>query len=160
MIARLVEEIMDSEPVSVRPDDDVRTVVELLRTHELHGVPVVDGERRVVGIVTESDLVIAEQDAELRLPHWLPIMGGVVFIERFKGFESRLRKALASDVEHLMTADPIVCRTTDPVRLAARLISEHHHNRLPVVDDEGRLAGVVTRVDVVAALIADDDQPA
>ena len=55
-----------------------------------------------------------------------------------------------------MTADPIVVRDDDDAETVARKIAEKHHNHLPVVDGEGRLAGMVTRADALAALVADD----
>jgi CBS domain-containing protein len=147
-----VADIMDSDPVSVAPDDDIKTVLDLLREHDLPGIPVVDPDRKVVGIITESDLVISDEDSDFHLPHYVNIMGGIVFLESMKHFEDRAKKAFAASAADLMTADPLTVTTDDEVSTAARIISEKHHNRLPVVDGEGRLAGVVTRVDVLAAL--------
>jgi len=147
-----VAEIMDREPATVSPDDDVRTVIEVLQTHDLPGVPVVDETRKVVGIVTESDLVISDEESDFHLPHYVNIMGGIVFLESTKHFEERAKKAFASTAGEMMTAKPITVGPDDPAEHAGRLISEKKHNRLPVVDDEGRLVGVVTRVDVLAAL--------
>lgn len=146
-----VGEIMERDPVTVRPEDDVESVVRVLREHELPGVPVVDGDGRCVGIVTESDLILRDQDADLHLPHHIDIMGGVIWLESMKHFEERLRKAFASSVSDMMTPDPIAVSTDTDVSDAARIISERGHNRLPVVDD-GRLVGVVTRLDVLEAL--------
>ena len=147
-----VAEIMDSEPVAVGPKDDVRSVLDALREHDLPGIPVVDGERRVLGIITESDLVISDEENDFHLPHYVNIMGGIVFLESMKHFEERARKAFAAQAVDLMTADPITIGPDDDAAEAGRLIASNHHNRLPVVDDEGRLVGVVTRVDVLAAL--------
>jgi CBS domain-containing protein len=72
-----------------------------------------------------------------------------------KGFEERLNKAFATKVSELMTSDPIVAREDDDAETVARTIAEKHHNHLPVVDGEGRLAGMVTRADALAALVAD-----
>ena len=96
---------------------------------------------------------LVEEEADLHLPHYLNIMGGVVFVGSMKGFEERLNKAFATKVRDLMTPDPVTVRTDDDVQKAARLIAEKHHNHLPVVDGDGRLAGVVTRADVLAALV-------
>jgi CBS domain-containing protein len=82
-------------------------------------------------------------------------MGGMIFIGSMKGFEERLNKAYATKVSDLMTADPEVVKTDDDVETVARRIAETHHNHLPVVDDDGRLAGLVTRADALAALVGD-----
>jgi CBS domain-containing protein len=144
---------MERDVVTVSPDDDVEAVVRLLREHELPGVPVVDRGGRCVGIVTEADMVISEEEADLHLPHYVDLLGGVIFLEPLKRFESRIRKAFASRASDMMTPNPITVSPDAPVEKAAHLIAEHRHNRLPVVEG-GRLVGVVTRLDVLEALTA------
>jgi CBS domain-containing protein len=147
-----VSDIMSRDIVTVLPEDDIEALLVLLRQHELPGVPVVDHSDRLVGIVTEADLVIREEGADLRLPHHIDLFGGVIFLEPFKHYEERLRRAFASTVGEMMTRDPVTVGPGDSVRHAARVISERRHNRLPVVDQDGNLVGVVTRVDVLEAL--------
>jgi len=147
-----VAEIMDREPVSVSPEASIQDVIDLLQTNDLPGVPVVDESRKVLGIITDSDLVISNEDSDFHLPHYVNIMGGIVFLESTKHWEERAKKAFAATAADMMTADPITVGPDEPAEHAGRLISERKHNRLPVVDDEGRLVGVVTRVDVLAAL--------
>jgi CBS domain-containing protein len=147
-----VADIMERDPVTVGRDDDVESVVRTLRQHELPGVPVVDGSGVCVGIITENDLILRDEDADLHLPHHLEIMGGVIYTESMKHFEKRMQKAFASKAEDMMTADPITITPDAPVHEAAKLIAENKHNRLPVVEDGGRLVGVVTRLDVLDAI--------
>jgi CBS domain-containing protein len=148
-------EIMDADVPAVSPDADARAAIELLAKTDLGAIPVIDAERKVVGIVSESDLILSDEEADLHLPHYINIMGGVVFVGSMKGFEKRLNKAFATKVSELMTAEPIVARDDDDAEAIAKLIAEKHHNHLPVVDGEGRLAGLVTRADALAALVAD-----
>jgi CBS domain-containing protein len=150
-MALTVADIMDADPVTIGPDDDVETVVRLLRRHELPGVPVVNDGGRCVGIVTEADLVISDEQGDLHIPHYVELFGGVVFLEPLRRFEERLKKAVASRVEDLMTADPTTIESSAGVHEAGRLIASSGHNRLPVIE-HGRLVGVVTRIDVLEAL--------
>lgn len=151
-MAERVEEIMDSTPASVSLDASVEDVLQTLREHELPGVPVVDGEGRVVGIVTEADLVLPDDQGDLHIPHYVNLFGGTVFLEPLGRFEKRLRKAFASTAADMMTSDPDAVGPDTTVRDAARLIHDSGHNRLPVVDAGGRLVGVITRVDLLGAL--------
>lgn len=146
-------EIMDADVPTVSPDADARAAIELLAKTDKGAIPVVDSDRRVVGIVSESDLVLGDEQADLHLPHYFNIMGGVVFVGSMKGFEERLNKAFATKVSELMTADPVVARVDDDAETVAKAIAEKHHNHLPVVNGEGRLAGLVTRADALAALV-------
>jgi CBS domain-containing protein len=144
---------MDADPPTVSPDTDVESVIRKLHEEELPGLPVVDGDGRCVGIVTEADLVVPDDQGDLHLPHYISLFGGVVFLEPMKHFEDRLRKAFASTAAEMMTADPDTVAPDADVQEAARAIHDAGHNRLPVVED-GRLVGVVTRVDVLGALAA------
>ena len=139
---------MDRDVPSVRPEDDARAAIDLLAKTDLGAIPVVDDENKVIGIVSESDLIISEEESDLHLPHYLNIMGGIVFIGSMKGFDERLEKAFATKVSELMTPDPFTARVDDDAEKVGRLIAEKHHNHLPVVDDEGRLAGLVTRAEI------------
>jgi CBS domain-containing protein len=152
-MAGVVRDIMDSDPATVRPNTPVQDVVSTMRENELPGLPVVDGEGRVVGMVTEADLVLPDDEGDLHIPHYINLFGGTVFLEPLSRFEGRLRKAFASKAEDMMTRDPETVGPDTTVREAARIIHESGHNRLPVVED-GRLVGVVTRVDVLGALAA------
>jgi CBS domain-containing protein len=149
-------EIMNADVPSVTPDDEARTAIDLLAKSDMGAVPVTDADHKVVGIVSESDLILADEESDLHLPHYLEIMGGVVFIGSMKGFEKRLEKAFATKVSELMTADPITVHTYEAADRVAKKIADHHHNHLPVVDEEGRLAGMVTRADALAAVVDGD----
>jgi len=144
---------MDPNPETVSPDTDVESVIAVLRENELPGVPVVNEGGRLVGIVTETDLVLPDDDGDLHLPHYVNIFGGTVFIEPLKRYEQKLRKAFASTAADMMTEDPTTVSPDTSVEEAAKIIHDTGHNRLPVVE-HGRLVGVVTRVDVLGGLVS------
>jgi len=150
-VALTVRDIMETEVPAVYPSDPVESVLKVLRAHELPGVPVINEGGRCVGIITEADLVLSEEDADLHLPHYFQLFGGLVFLEPLSHFEERLRKATAALARDLMTEDPVTIEPTATVHEAARMIARSKHNRLPVVE-HGTLQGVVTRVDVLDAL--------
>ncbi len=152
-MAETIGEIMDRDPVTVTAETSVEDVVSRLRENELPGLPVVDGDQRLVGIVTEADLVLPDDQGDLHIPHYINLFGGTVFLEPLGRFEKRLRKAFASTAADMMTKDPDSVTPDTSVNEAARIIHDSGHNRLPVVED-GRLVGVVTRVDVLGALAA------
>ncbi len=152
-MAETIAEIMDRTPETVQPDTPVEDVVRTLRENELPGLPVIDDDGKLVGIVTEADLILPDDQGDLHIPHYINLFGGTVFLEPLGRFEDRLRKAFASKASDMMTRDPDSVAPDTSVREAARMIHDTGHNRLPVVED-GRLVGVVTRVDVLGALAA------
>jgi CBS domain-containing protein len=147
----IVRDYMDDDPAKVTPDTSAEDVARLLGEHELHGVPVVNEAGRCIGIVTENDLVMADEEGDLHIPHYIELFGGLVFLESVRGFEKRLKKALAATARDLMTEDPTTVGPDADVHEAARVISSSGHNRLPVVE-HGILVGVITRADVLRAL--------
>jgi CBS domain-containing protein len=150
-MALTVADIMDTDMPTVSPEDTVEHVLRVLNESELSGVPVVTAGGRCVGIITEADLIMTGEDADLHLPHYFELFGGFVFLESLGHFEERLRKATAALARDLMTEDPVTIEPQATVQEAARKISRSKHNRLPVIE-HGRLVGVVTRVDVLEAL--------
>ena len=154
-MAGLVREVMTPDPVTVTRETGVEELARLLGENDLPGVPVVDASGHCVGMVTESDLVMTDEDGEdLHIPHYIELFGGLIPLEPLRKFEERLKKAAAASVADLMTAPPVTVEADDPIRKAARLIAESEHNRLPVEED-GRLVGIVTRADVLRALAAE-----
>lgn len=146
-----VADIMERDPVTVAPGTPVQDVLNLMKEHELPGLPVVNEAGRCVGIVTEADLVLSEEEGDLHMPHHLDIMGGTIWLESWKHFEERLEKAMATEVDEMMTPDPVTVAPETTVKEAGRIIAETGHNRLPVAE-HGRLVGLVTRLDVLEAM--------
>lgn len=149
-----VRDVMDPDPATVSEDAPVEDVLKLLGEHNVPGLPVVNEGGRCVGMITEADLVLADEEGDLHLPHYLQVFGGMVFLEPLKRFEDRLRKVFAAKASDLMTSDPDSVGPDADVHEAARVIASSGHNRLPVVE-HGRLVGVVTRADVLGALVAE-----
>jgi len=156
-MALTVRDIMVTDVPTVTVVDSVERVLSVLRDHELPGVPVVNEGGRCVGIITEADLVLSEENEDLHLPHYFQLFGGVVFLESMSHFNDRVRKAFAATAEDMMTPDPVTIEPSATVRQAAHVIARKKHNRLPVVE-HGRLVGVVTRVDVLDALTSEYEE--
>jgi CBS domain-containing protein len=151
-MASFVRDIMDPDPPTVGPEASVEEVVDLIGRHDASCVLVVNEGQRCIGIITEADLVIGDEEGDLHIPHYIELFGGVVFLEPLRRFETKLKKAFASKARDLMTEDPVTAEVSSTPREAAKLIVEGHHNRLPVVE-HGRLVGLVTRADVLGALV-------
>jgi CBS domain-containing protein len=152
MAATTVADIMERDAPSIPLDAGVEDVVAQFKDQDVPALPVVNEGGRCVGIVTEKDLVIADEDGDLHIPHYVELFGGLVFFPpELRVFERRLKKAAATRVRDLMTEDPVTVEPSTTVHAAAHAIVEHGHSRLPVVE-HGRYVGLVTRADVLAAL--------
>jgi CBS domain-containing protein len=145
-----VADIMKRDVVSVRPETTVKELAELMHERRVGGAPVVDGEGRLVGIVTDGDLIAEETD--VHMPPSIDIFGAIVYLGSFHKYEERLRKAVGATVGDVMTTKVYTVHPDDDVRKAATLMRDHKIGRIPVVDEEDRLVGLVTRTDIVHSL--------
>ena len=144
-----VGEIMQTDVVSVGPETTVRELADILAKHKISGVPVVNGQGGVVGMVSEADIIL--QDADLHFPYYIQFLDSVIYLQGFGKFEERFRKAFGSRVTEIMSREVISISPDASVRDAATLMADRKVNRLPVVMS-GKLVGIVTRGDIVRAI--------
>jgi len=144
-----VRDIMVTDVVTVGLNATVRELAEILATHRIGGVPVVDAERRVIGMVSESDLIM--QDAELHFPYYIQFLDSVIYLQSMAKFEERFRKAFGSRVQEVMSDEVVSVGPDQSIHDAATLMADHKVNRLPVVEGDV-LVGIVTRGDIVRAI--------
>jgi CBS domain-containing protein len=148
-----IADIMTREVVSVRPETPVREVAQTMLERRISGVPVVDGDARVLGIVSEGDLI--------RRPEIETDRPGRGWLSLFVSDEERARDFVKSHgrrAREVMT-QPAICVAPDTALTeAVRLMERHHVKRLAVVE-AGKLCGLVTRADVVRAFVARPPAP-
>ena len=120
----LVARRMSRDPIAIAPEASIQQAIELMKEHSIRHLPVVDGEERLVGWVSDTDL-------------------RGVFIA------SMIEELTVGDV---MIADPITVSSTDVLEQAALLITEHKIGGMPVLED-GKLVGIITVVDILEAFV-------
>ncbi len=140
------KDIMVREVITVKREQTVEEVIKLLMAHNISGLPVVDDENRVVGIVTEGDLIYRSK--ELKLPSYFTILDGYIFLESPKGMEDQIRKMVGYRVEDVMTVKVITLDEEDSIERAASIMTDKKVNRLPVLKD-GKLVGIISRRDII-----------
>jgi len=144
-----VRDIMTTDVLTFGPDDGVEQAMRALLDRNIDAAPVVDDEGKVVGLLSNGDLIV--QESELHFPTVMTFLGGTFEFGQ-KHFEQELRRALGSKVSEVMSTKPIVCKDDDTIERAATLMHEHDVSRLPVVRD-GRIVGIVSRNDVLRAIV-------
>ena len=149
------KDIMTVNVISVSEDTPVHEVVGLLLKHRISAVPVVDGERKVVGIVSEGDLLRPEGASRsgTKRPWWLEAV--------FAGQTVAYEKAHGRTAGAVMTRNVFTVDEDTPLNEIAELLERHHIKRVPVVS-EGRLAGIVSRANLLhglANIIIDHHEP-
>jgi CBS domain-containing protein len=140
------KDIMVRNVITVKRDQTVEDVIRLLMEHNVSGLPVVDDDNRVVGIVSEGDLIYRSK--QLKLPSYFTILDGYIFLESPKTMEEQIKKMVGYRVEDIMTEKVITLEEEDSIEKAASLMTDRKVNRLPVVKD-GKLVGIISRRDII-----------
>jgi CBS domain-containing protein len=142
-----VSDVMTTKVVSVARDTSYRQVAELLREHHLTAVPVVTPDQRVIGVVSEADLLRKQERHEhaATKPGWTM-------------HRTARTKAEARTAEGLMTTPAITIGPEALLGTAARAMNAHHVNRLPVVAADGTMVGVVSRADLLRVFLRPDEE--
>ena len=128
---KMCNEVMTKDPVCCLPDDSVTKAAELMKSENIGSIPVIENEQsqKLVGIVTDRDLA-------------LKIVAGAL-------------DAKSTKVETVMTRKVVTCRADDDLQQALDAMAEHQLRRIPVVDDNNRIVGIIAQADVATRV----DQP-
>lgn len=138
-------DVMTSVVITVTPDDLVQDVARILLKHRISGVPVVDKQGRLVGIVSEGDLMRrAETDTDTQRSWWLRLMAGN------EALAKDYVQAHARKVSDIMTTDLVTARPDASLRDIAALMERNRIKRVPVVED-GRIVGIISRANLLQA---------
>jgi CBS domain-containing protein len=147
-VKSLVRDVMTTEVVAVQPWTPFREIVDRLAEHRISAAPVLDADGRVLGVVTEADLLLKQEhpDLELNVP--------LVWSRRRR---LEREKAAAVVADKLMTTPAVTVPPTTTVTEAARRMHTAGVKRLPVVDETGRLVGIVSRADLLKVFTRPDN---
>lgn len=144
-----VRDIMTTDVVAFRADDDVRSAMEQMVDRGIDGAPVVDESGAVVGVLTTGDLIVRE--SKLHFPTVISVLGASIELKS-RDFDEDLEKALGAHVGDVMNHPAITCPVDATIEDAATLMHDAHVSRLPVVDG-GRLVGIVSRGDILRGML-------
>jgi CBS domain-containing protein len=142
---------MTRRVVTVPPDASVLTAAKLMLENHVSGLPVVDASARVVGIISETDLLREDGKSADGSP-WLQMVAGA------GGPVSDPARLGARKVHEIMSREPITVARNEPIAHACHLLAQHHIKRLPVVEDD-KLVGIIGRADLVRALAQAAERP-
>lgn len=144
------KDVMTKEVVTVTTETTIRELAEIITTHRIGSVPVVDAEGSLIGIVTESDLI--EQDKNFHIPTVISLFDWVIYLESEKKFEKELKRMTAATVGDIYTQDVLTVTPDTPVSEIADIMSGRKIHALPVLEN-GKLVGIVSRIDLVRSMV-------
>jgi predicted transcriptional regulator len=152
-MAKTVADVMSRDPIAVKPQTPIKEAIKILADQCISGLPVVDDAGKLVGVISETDLLWQETGVEP--PLYITFLDSVILLENPARHEQELHKALGQTVGEVMSSDPITVKPDQPLRQAAKLMQEKSIRRLAVSDDGGKVIGILTTGDIVRAMAAE-----
>lgn len=150
---KTVADVMTHDPIMVKPDTSLTDAIKTLAEKRISGLLVVDDARKLVGVVSQADLMW--QESGVTPPAYIMLLDSVIYLENPARYERELHKALGQTVGEVMSRNPVTISPDRPLQEAARLMHDRQVHRLPVLDASGQVVGILTRGDIIQALAAE-----
>ena len=142
-------DIMTKKVITLTPTMTVTETAHTLSQKRISGAPVLSDEGKLIGIVSESDLII--QDVKLHFPTYIQLLDSYIYLGSLAKFEETLKKAVAVKVKDIMTAEVITISPEASLEDVATIIRKEHVSILPVTEDD-KVIGIITKRDIVRSL--------
>ncbi len=154
MASRIARDIMTTEIIKVRTHTPVRELAKIMWEKKLRCLPVFDEDERLVGVVTEEDLV--HQDARVHFPTFFHFLDSYIMLGSTKKYEEELKRAVGSKAEDLMEIKfPRVRPESDITEIASKMVEKDWE--YVMVMDEEKLEGIITRNDIIRHLASEGE---
>ncbi len=145
----MAREIMNKNVITVQEEATIEEVAGILTDNNVSGAPVVNKEGKLVGIVTEEDLL--HKKTNPRVPGFLNILGAFIYISGVERYREDLKKLAATKVFEIMTTEVVTVGGDTEIERVAGLMVDHDIKRLPVVENDA-LIGIISRADIVRTI--------
>lgn len=148
------KEIMTRNPLTVKVGSKVKDAARIMLANHYNGLPVVDENNAMVGLICQSDLV--SQQKRFKLPSYFVLLDGMIPLGSLSKSEEEIKRMLAVNVEDAMISKPRTVTPDTPLSELATIMVEHKNYTLPVLEN-GQLVGIVGKEDVLRTLVGDHD---
>lgn len=144
-------DIMSTDVITVKKETDLSELADILYKHHINGVPVVDDEGLLIGIICESDLI--RKDKKLHIPTVVTLFDAVFYLESPKKIEKEIERISATTVGDLYTKDVITVDEKTPIDEIATLMTQKKIYTIPVMDGK-RIVGIIGKADVIRTFVS------
>ena len=150
-MSKTVGETMTPDPITVSPSTDLQDAIRLLADHRISGLPVIDEQKQLVGVISDTDLMWQESGVDA--PPYIMLLDSIIYLQNPARHEKEIHKALGQTVGEVMNDIPISILPNQTLREAAHLMNEKKIRRLPVISvDNRQLIGIITQGDIIRAM--------
>ncbi|ACK67901.1 CBS domain containing protein [Rippkaea orientalis PCC 8801] len=150
-MSKIVADVMTPNAITVTRQTPLSEAIRILAEKRISGLPVVDDSGKLVGVISETDLMWQETGVEP--PPYIMILDSVIYLQNPARYEKEIHKALGQTVGEVMSNHPISIKSSQSLREAAQIMHEKKIRRLPVVDETGKqVIGILTQGDIIRSM--------
>ncbi len=144
------KDIMTTEVITVNPETEILQAAKLLLEKHFNGLPVLNKDGNLVGIICQSDLIV--QQKSIPIPTLFTFLDGFISLSSTKKIENEIKKIAAITVADAMTRKPITVKPDTSLEAVASLMVDKNLHTLPVIDDNDNLVGVLGKEDILRSI--------
>lgn len=144
------KDIMTADVKVAKQTDTIKSIAKILIHEKIGGLPVVDKDNRVVGIISETDII--KKEKHVAAPEFITFLQGVIYLEDFKKMEKDIHDIAAVQVKDLMSKEVIKVYEDDTFDDVANIMIKKSVNRVPVVDKDNKIKGIICRYDIIKSM--------
>lgn len=148
---KLAKDIMSKDVLTVKPETTVIELAQLLTSHNINGAPVIDDDGRLIGVVTENDLVF--QKKKVHIPTVISILDSFIYLESQEKMKEEMEKISAVTVERIYSKDVKTVSPDTSIEEIATIMAEKYIHTIPVMEND-TIVGVIGRKDIIKTLIS------
>jgi CBS domain-containing protein len=150
-MTKTVLEIMTPNPLTVNRQTELKEAIRLMVEKKVSGLPVVDEGEKLIGVISETDLMW--QETGIDPPPYIMLLDSVIYLQNPSRYDKEIHKALGQTVSDVMTEPAISIFPSKSIKEAAHLMQDKKIRRLPVVDEiQGKVIGILTRGDIIRSM--------
>ena len=154
-MSKTVADVMSRNPSVVKRETPLKEAIQILAQQRISGLSVVDDAGQLIGIISETDLMW--QETGVTPPAYIMFLDSVIYLQNPATYERELHKALGQTVGEVMSKNPLTISPDKSLREAAKIINDRKVHRLPVLDSQGQVIGILTRGDIIRFMAANQD---
>ncbi len=151
---KLVKDLMEKKVISVTKDTTIKDLSRILLKYNITGVPVVNNENKLIGMVTDADIITENLNPIFPI-YFDPLIMSYAYLDSFEQHQKDIKDFLFKKVEEVMTHRVKTVKADTPISDAVRIFIKERVNRIPVIDENGKVIGIIARADILKSMLGD-----
>jgi CBS domain-containing protein len=156
MSQKYVKEIMTKDVVTIEKETTIGELSSIMLKNRVSGLPVVDNEGMLIGMVTDADIILRDNEPVFPI-YFDPLIISYAYIENFEKYQKDFKDYLDTRVEEIMKRRVRTVKEDTTVEEAASIMVKERINRIPVIDNERKVLGIVARADILRFIVDKKD---